>query len=505
MAAPASAYRQKGGSFLTLAVRRDGEYLLHYVAKYLKGLPADGGYSPEDAALRSVVKVLFHLDHLLDIRERQEDGTDKVIGFVGGVDADGENVKHHNLTTRYGGMKGGREDGSVIWLNDAGLNTMGDIGEVTVEYLFANAFRLTVPATAPFYDDARLTIQVTMEYAHASDKPRVVSKSADIYARKSGAVTIADSHEEGWDVDCEKDAGIDISIASSEGTFSIGNISARIAPNVKVLHLVRCEDRYSNPMRFLQDDANLVDAGCFLDHYNLIKGNFPTVPGEVNENVYPIPSPIMGGIAPGLHPAGLKRLYHVNDLAGGTLYPPPDDAEYPRLEPGWYADRNSRSEGYYIDNGGTAQPGTVSKLWNPKWEAVLPDITIYVYAEWNGRKAKTQAKIASGYWGIRAKVRVTGRLTVFSDKGERVDMPGPPPDGAFGEFIYEFIPRSTVVELPVFMFTGNISRVEWSNLAAINIDTGENMNRYNNITFEGLKTNTETIPPLEIIDPGPIG
>lgn len=390
-----------------------------------------------------------------------------------------------------------RSNDSIVWLNDAGLNTLGDIVDVTVDYLFANAFLLSVTAKSPFYDDARLTAKITMEYAHESDRPLTLSKAVDIPMRSDGTVTIQDSHDEGWNVNYGKQAGIDIEVESSEGIFSIDNISARIAPNVKVLHLVRCEDRYSNPMRFLQDDANLVDAGCFLDHYNLIKNNFPTVPGEVNGNVYPTPGPIMGGIAPGLYPAGLKQLYHVNDLAGGTLYPPLDDTEYIRLEPGWYADRNSRSEGYYIDNGGTAQQGTVSKLWNPKWEAIKPDITIMVYAEFvSVMRIKTQAKITSGAWPFRAEVKITGRIRINSDRGESVELVSPP-DG-FGVFRYSYR-KSSIEEVAGFSFAGNVSSVEWPSLNAIDVETGTNMNQSYNITFLGITTDTPTEDILQPI------
>lgn len=151
MTAPSNAYVIKDGQFLKVMTRKSSSIYPCYVARFLSGTSAQGGYATTSATMKERIKSLFHLDELADLREKQADGTTKSVGFVGLVNPSGSNAKYHNLTTRGAGLA--HREGAVPLehMNDAGLNTLADAAIDAVRSSFANVIVLDVSVTSAFY------------------------------------------------------------------------------------------------------------------------------------------------------------------------------------------------------------------------------------------------------------------------------------------------------------------------------------------------------------------
>lgn len=151
MSAPTSAYVIKDSNFVKVMTRKGSTLYPCYVAKFLSGTSAQGGYATTSSTMRERIKSLFHLDEIADVREEQADGTMKSVGFVGLVNPSGSNAKYHNLTTRGAGITH-REGAALLeHMNDAGLNTLADAAIDAVRSSFANVIVLDVSVTSAFY------------------------------------------------------------------------------------------------------------------------------------------------------------------------------------------------------------------------------------------------------------------------------------------------------------------------------------------------------------------
>ena len=127
MAAPSTAYAIKDGNFVKAVIRNGSTPYYVYVAKFLSGAQSDGGYSTASTTMRSNIKSLFRLDELVDVREKQEDGSVKVIGFVGCVKHGSANADFH-ASKRVSGARVRDDDGDEYdVLNDAGLNRLPQV------------------------------------------------------------------------------------------------------------------------------------------------------------------------------------------------------------------------------------------------------------------------------------------------------------------------------------------------------------------------------------------
>lgn len=151
MAAPNSAYVTKDGSFLKVMTRKGSTLYPCYVARFLSGTSAQGGYSTASTTMRAAIKSLFHLDELADVREKQADGTMKSVGFVGLVNPSGSNAKYHNLTTRGAGLAHREGAAPLEHLNDAGLNTLAEAAVTAIRSSYANCIVIDISVTSAFY------------------------------------------------------------------------------------------------------------------------------------------------------------------------------------------------------------------------------------------------------------------------------------------------------------------------------------------------------------------
>lgn len=75
MAAPSSAYVLADGQFLKVMTRKGSTLYPCYVARFLSGTSAQGGYATTSSTMRERIKSLFHLDEIADVREEQADGS----------------------------------------------------------------------------------------------------------------------------------------------------------------------------------------------------------------------------------------------------------------------------------------------------------------------------------------------------------------------------------------------------------------------------------------------
>lgn len=141
----------------------------HWVAKFIFGTRAAGGYSnvtspvTTDANKQKVIaniKTQFHLDGLICVSNANY--TKGFIGYVKENDSGTySNRSFHNLTTRRGDritLNGV----NYILLNDAGLNTKG-WGNVTLDYAFVNRIEGDAALVPPFYDSCTYTLQFSRD------------------------------------------------------------------------------------------------------------------------------------------------------------------------------------------------------------------------------------------------------------------------------------------------------------------------------------------------------
>lgn len=145
MKAPIYAYAIKDGNFVKAVIRNGSTPYYVYVAKFL------GGYSTASATMRSNIKSLFRLDELVDVREKQEDGSMKVIGFVGCVRHGSANADFHASKRVSGARVRGNDGNEYDLLNDAGLNILPHVVLEAVA-TWANWTRIKVSTYGGFYD-----------------------------------------------------------------------------------------------------------------------------------------------------------------------------------------------------------------------------------------------------------------------------------------------------------------------------------------------------------------
>lgn len=75
MTAPSSAYVLADGQFLKVMTRKGSTLYPCYLARFLSGTSAQGGYATTSSTMRERIKSLFHLDEIADVREEQADGS----------------------------------------------------------------------------------------------------------------------------------------------------------------------------------------------------------------------------------------------------------------------------------------------------------------------------------------------------------------------------------------------------------------------------------------------
>lgn len=125
MKAPIYAYVVgEDNNFLKVVTRDSSGVYRSFVARFLRGSRAEGGYSESPADMIDDIKALFRLDDLLLVRQKQSDGGMKVMGFVGMVRTDGPWAEYHNMDKRSAGVASGRDGRTYVCLNDAGLNIL---------------------------------------------------------------------------------------------------------------------------------------------------------------------------------------------------------------------------------------------------------------------------------------------------------------------------------------------------------------------------------------------
>lgn len=153
MKAPIHAYvTDDEGSFLKLTIQRDSTPYSHFVARYLKGSAAEGGYSPVPQQMKNAVMTLFHLDHLADVFLRVSPTEVRLVGFVGLVLQGGGNEQYHDIAVRGSGLREFKEGGGTyLYLNDAGLNTRPDVGISDLKSTFANVIVIDVSVSSSVY------------------------------------------------------------------------------------------------------------------------------------------------------------------------------------------------------------------------------------------------------------------------------------------------------------------------------------------------------------------
>lgn len=152
MKAPIHAYvTDYEGNFTKLTIQRDSTTYSHFVARYLKGSAAEGGYSAVPEQMKNAVMTLFHLDHLLDVLLEVSQTESRLVGFVGLVLQGGSNEQYHNMAVRGSGLRGPKEGGGTyLYLNDAGLNTR-PYTAIAVTSKHANYITAELSARAGFY------------------------------------------------------------------------------------------------------------------------------------------------------------------------------------------------------------------------------------------------------------------------------------------------------------------------------------------------------------------
>lgn len=185
MAAPSTAYAIKDGNFVKAVIRNGSTPYYVYVAKFLSGAQSDGGYSTASTTMRSNIKSLFRLDELVDVREKQEDGSVKVVGFVGCVRHGSANAAFH-ASKRVSGARVRGDDGDEYdVLNDAGLNRLPQVSGTTVEYAFANYYKVSWEVTSAFYDSSSYVSTMTIPGQTSAHR----TLSGTVKSKASAAVT----------------------------------------------------------------------------------------------------------------------------------------------------------------------------------------------------------------------------------------------------------------------------------------------------------------------------
>ncbi len=141
----------------------------HWVAKFIFGTRANGGYSDVTSPVTSSTNIAkvkanimqqFQLDGLLFVSNN-----DYTKGFIGYVKetATGANssVNFHNLSTRRGNRLT-LNGVNYILLNDAGLNVKG-WGNVNFDCAFVNRIEGVAALVPPFYDSCTYTLQFSRD------------------------------------------------------------------------------------------------------------------------------------------------------------------------------------------------------------------------------------------------------------------------------------------------------------------------------------------------------
>ncbi len=390
----------------------------HLIAKYLVGAKEQGGYflsSDTTAAIREKIKALFHLDIIYDICPKNEDNTiGNAIGFIGGVRTDfystdgvspaiqsfpSPNCQYHNLndtTGRKGAMafqktealdyNGTQRTGVSTYrlLNDAGLNTLGDLTSVDIDYFFANALQVKANVKAPFYDNVEANVYAliptsTGEYKVSDGTKAVVLKRNEGVATASVLLNQSIGYS-------ETETGMSTivtEINTEEGTMRIEQ-DLRALPELKVLELVKCESASTNPQTELEKEGvQTIRVAIFNKHYNMFV--FPSSEGGVTGS-----GVLFGSTSvptkynfPYFRPVqynedGLVALQAANGFVDNQLTDkyPAATADIPDLESGYYADINNTAQGYWISQ---TNAGYIEKLWTPNWSAIKPVVSIYAF------------------------------------------------------------------------------------------------------------------------------
>lgn len=382
----------------------------HLVAKYLKGTKADGGYFTDGEDARAKVKEIFHLDAIFDIH----DSTDKAIGFIGAVMTDftptdgggsvtgytSPNAKYHNLTKRKGGMNMVKENVQVTspsfspntrtgtatytLLNDAGLNTLGDVGAVTTDYFFANALQVKANVKAPFYDNAEASVYALVPTSTGEYKVSDGTKVTVLKRNEGTAVASVLLNQSIGYSDTETGLSTIVTeIKTEEGTIKVEQYK-RALTELKVLELVKCAGASTNPQTELEKEgAQTIRVAIFDKHHKMFV--FPSSEGGVTESGvlfgsssvptkynFPYFRPVL------YNEEGLVALQAANGFVDNRLTDeyPAATIDTPDLESGYYADINNTAQGYWISQ---VNPGYIEKLWNPNWSAIKPVVSIYAF------------------------------------------------------------------------------------------------------------------------------
>lgn len=405
MKAPIHAYvTDDEGNFAKLTIQRDDTPYRHFVARYLRGSAAEGGYSAVPEQMKNAVMTLFHLDHLADVCLKVSPTEDRLVGFVGLVLQGGDNERYHNMTVRGSGLREPKEGGGTyLYLNDAGLNTR-PYTAIAVTSKHANYITAELSARAGFYVPVSggsirrtaygETVQADVPPTAAGQTYRGYVSAA--YATPVNAVT---GLIEQYDGPVDKGASVELEItAQSEEGQTVSDVSfaalARIIVPRPTFNYSAGEPTWLGDMQETAKDIDMYESDALNMSY-VQEGN-QAAPVET-------PPMYLGGGAP--------------DLSIGNLAPT-----------GWYHsslfDAGNESEGkafYVLD--GYVQYYKRIPLISGTWGVRLT-VTLQEYGSSGGWPASP-----GGSWKYR--IRVT--MQYYAEEGNPLT---PPPAVSLSSFTF---------------------------------------------------------------------
>lgn len=228
MAAPSTAYLNDGN-----AIRMDEEDLAAAIVNTYDALIAAYIYGSGD------IKTLFYLDAIAEVQITDDAGTVISTGFIGLVIPGGFNYNHHASSRRFkGALPVYTDSGALIEdyvaLNDGGLNTFGDVDEITFGEANLYYFALTgdFNTKASFYAGGIGGYQVFGRTGGITGW--ITIESTTLIAQATGTIYAIESSYDGYEAYVE--AGYDLIYrafhTNTEGTYysSQKNIMIKAEP-----------------------------------------------------------------------------------------------------------------------------------------------------------------------------------------------------------------------------------------------------------------------------------
>lgn len=384
MAAPSTAYAIKDGNFVKAVIRNGSTTYYVYVARFLSGAQSDGGYSSAAATMRSNIKSLFRLDELVDVREKQEDGSMKIIGFVGCVRHGSTNADFH-ASKRVSGARVRDDDGNEYdVLNDAGLNCLPYAEGVVVKFAFLNYFKFTWKVHSTFYDSA--TYQASLSVPGLADARQVsgsLVKRSEVTAvlKNTGGMAVSDTPGQ---------STLTMEVTGDEGTRTF-TASVQMLDMLYFEPFVPVENQADVPVR---NDPGIVTmlvdrtfAADIAEH--LADKSVPSTPEQITQDIGGSRDIMLlgAGALPGTADENDLESYYNAVTTGSGTYPRPADGHWVCITP----IAVSMEWVYY---GVTLENGVPTYMWRSRTpESDLPDIVLNIAV--TGTGANTYSVVLS--------------------------------------------------------------------------------------------------------------